>query len=210
MPSSNPKRSATSSPTSSTCIPTGRTSSSSLPQFDRAGFPVASPVRDSAFPSDLDFAPGNRRRQIIQNNFEHPPFPVLGTLDSVSYGGQTRFVYEFNLEFAKAAQANGKLLIQDLNSLAASLGHAQWHDWSRWYSYKMLTTPEASLLIAKSLAAMIGALRGKSKKCLVLDLDNTLWGGVIGDDGVDKIQIGKETALAEAYSAFQRVLSLFA
>ncbi len=50
---------------------------------------------------------------------------------------------------------------------------------------------------------MISAVRGTSKKCLVLDLDNTLWGGVIGDDGLEKIQIGKETAVAEAYTAFQ-------
>ena len=141
--------------------------------------------------------------QIIQNNFEHPPLAVLGSLDSVSYGGHTRFVYELNLEFARAAQVNRKLLIQDLNALAASIGHAQWHDWGRWYSYKILTTPEASLLIAKSLAAMIGAMLGRAKKCLVLDLDNTVWGGVIGDDGMDKIQIGRETGVAEAYTAFQ-------
>jgi FkbH-like protein len=142
--------------------------------------------------------------QIIQNNFEHPPLPVLGSLDSVSFGGQTRFVYELNLQFARAAQANRKLLIQDLNALAAGIGHTQWHDWGRWYSYKMLTTPEASLLIARSLAAMIGAMLGRAKKCLVLDLDNTLWGGVIGDDGMERIQIGKETGIAEAHTAFQR------
>ncbi len=142
--------------------------------------------------------------QIIQNNFEHPPLPLLGSLDSVSFGGHTRFIYELNLEFARASQADRRLLIQDLNSLAATLGHAQWHDWSRWYAYKLLTTPEASLLIAKSLCAMIGAMLGRTRKCLVLDLDNTLWGGVIGDEGVEKLQIGQETAVAEAYSAFQQ------
>jgi FkbH-like protein len=141
--------------------------------------------------------------QVIQNNFEHPPFPVLGNLDSVAPGGGTRFVYELNIEFAKAAQGNRKLLIQDLNALAAGLGHDRWFDWERWYSYKILTTPEGSFAIAKSLAAMIGAMLGRVKKVLVLDLDNTLWGGVIGDDGLDKIQIGRETAVAEAYTAFQ-------
>jgi FkbH-like protein len=141
--------------------------------------------------------------QVIQNNFEHPPFSVLGNLDAVTYGGKTRFVYELNLEFSKAAQANKKLLIQDLNALAAGIGHDHWFDWDRWHSYKILTTPEGSFAIAKSLAAMIGAMLGRVKKCLILDLDNTLWGGVIGDDGLDKIQIGKETAIAEAYTAFQ-------
>ncbi len=95
-------------------------------------------------------------------------------------------------------------MIQDLNSLAATIGHAQWHDWTRWFSYKIPTTPEASLAIARSTAAIIAAIFGKSKKCLVLDLDNTLWGGIIGDVGRDRIDIGKETPLAEAYTAFQQ------
>ncbi len=143
------------------------------------------------------------RCQIIQNNFENPPLRVLGSLDSVSYGGQTRFVHEINREFARAACDSRSLLVHDLNALAANVGHAQWFDWGRWYSYKMLTTPAANLAIAKSLAAMIGAIFGKAKKCLILDLDNTIWGGVIGDDGVNGIEIGKETAVAEAYTAFQ-------
>ncbi len=141
--------------------------------------------------------------QIIQNNFEHPPHPVLGNLDSVVYGGQTRFIYGLNLEFAQASQSNRKLLIQDLNAIAAGVGLTRWFDWDRWHSYKILTTPEGSLAIAKSLASIIGAISGRVKKCLVLDLDNTLWGGVIGDDGLDKIQIGKETPVAEAHTAFQ-------
>jgi FkbH-like protein len=142
--------------------------------------------------------------QIIQNNFEHPPTALFGNLDSVLYGGKTRFVNQLNLEFAKAANGSHRLLIQDLNGLAARLGRWQWFDWSRWYSYKLPVTPEASHAIATSLAAMIGAMLGRAKKCLVLDLDNTLWGGVIGDDGLDKIQIGRETPVAEAYTAFQR------
>ena len=141
---------------------------------------------------------------MIQNNFEAPPIGLLGNSDCVAHGGRVRFVWEINLEFSRAAVASRKLTIQDLNSLAAALGHNQWHDWRRWHSYKIPTSPEASLAIARSLAAIIGAMFGKSRKCLVLDLDNTLWGGVIGDDGPDKIQIGNETPLAEAYTAFQR------
>jgi FkbH-like protein len=142
--------------------------------------------------------------QVIQNNFEHPALPILGNFDSVAPGGQTRFINELNLQFAKASQANRKLIIQDLNTLAADLGLSRWFDWGRWHSYKLATTPEGSLAIAKSLASMIGVMSGRVKKCLVLDLDNTLWGGVIGDDGLDNIQIGNETAVAEAHTAFQK------
>jgi FkbH-like protein len=142
--------------------------------------------------------------QIIQNNFEHPPFPVLGNLDSTAAGGTTRFVYELNRAFARHASADHRLIIHDLNALSARAGHARWFDWERWFSYKILTTPEASWEIAASVASLVAAIRGRAKKCLILDLDNTLWGGVIGDAGIDKLQIGQETPVAEAYSAFQR------
>jgi HAD superfamily phosphatase (TIGR01681 family) len=140
--------------------------------------------------------------QIIQNNFEYPP-PLLGNHDAVVPGGSVRFVNELNLEFARCAANDSLLLIHDTHGVSARIGLNQWFDWSRWFSYKILTTPEASLAIARSVTAMISASRGASKKCLVLDLDNTLWGGVIGDDGRDQIHIGRETALGEAYTAFQ-------
>jgi FkbH-like protein len=140
--------------------------------------------------------------QIIQNNFEYPP-PLLGNHDAVLPGGPVRFVNELNLEFARCAANDTRLLIHDAHGVAARIGLNHWFDWGRWFSYKILTTPEASLAIARSATAMISASRGASKKCLVLDLDNTLWGGVIGDDGLEKIHIGRETALAEAYTAFQ-------
>jgi len=142
--------------------------------------------------------------QIVQNNFEHPPFPLMGNLDSTAPGGHTRFVYELNRAFARHASAQRHLLIHDIHALAARVGLDRWFDWERWFSYKILTTPEASLALASSLASQVGALRGRARKCLILDLDNTLWGGVIGDDGVERLHIGNETALGEAYTAFQR------
>ena len=141
--------------------------------------------------------------QIIQNNFELPPFATLGNMDAVAHGGHSNFVMRLNLAFASAAMANRKLLIQDVHSLSARVGLQRWFDWERWFSYKILNTAEASLTMARSLTSMVKALYGRSRKVLVLDLDNTLWGGVIGDDGVDKIQIGRETPIAEAYTAFQ-------
>lgn len=124
-------------------------------------------------------------------------------MDSVSSGGATRFFLELNLEFARAAEADPRLLLQDVHSLSARIGLNSWFDWERYFSYKILVTTEASVALARSLASIVRAIYGKSRKVLVLDLDNTLWGGVIGDDGLDKIQIGRETPVAEAYTAFQ-------
>ena len=141
--------------------------------------------------------------QVIQNNFELPPHALLGNMDAAAAGGQSRFLLELNLAFAEEATRRPKLLMQDVHGIAANLGLRQWFDWPRYFSYKILLTAEANLELARSLNALIRALYGKSRKVLVLDLDNTLWGGVIGDDGVDKIQIGRETPVAEAYTAFQ-------
>ena len=141
--------------------------------------------------------------QVIQNNFETPPHALLGNMDAVAAGGQSRFLMQLNVAFAEEAARRAKLLLQDVHGIAADLGLRQWFDWPRYFSYKILLTAEANLELARSLNALIRALYGKSRKVLVLDLDNTLWGGVIGDDGVEKIQIGRETPVAEAYTAFQ-------
>ena len=146
--------------------------------------------------------------QIIQNNFELPPFALMGNLDAVASGGRTRFLLDLNAAFAAEARANSRLLIQDLHGISSRIGLDRWFDWNRWYSYKFLCTPEGTLALARSLTAMIKAIYGRSRKVLVLDLDNTLWGGVIGDDGVERIEIGRETPVAEAYTAFQEYCAL--
>jgi FkbH-like protein len=141
--------------------------------------------------------------QIIQNNFELPAHAILGNLDAVSPGGATRYTLELNRQFALEAEANPRLTLQDLASIAARIGMDHWLDPDRWFSYKIANTVEASYAIAFSLAALVRAIYGRTRKVLVLDLDNTLWGGVIGDDGPEKIIIGRETPVAEAYTAFQ-------
>ncbi len=141
--------------------------------------------------------------QIIQNNFELPLWAALGNLDTVLAGGHSRLVTELNLHFAREASSRPRLMLQDIQGISARLGLQHWFDTERWFSYKIAQTPEAHLAIAQSLTAMVRALYGRSRKVLVLDLDNTLWGGVIGDDGVDRIKIGRETPVAEAYTAFQ-------
>ena len=141
--------------------------------------------------------------QVIQATFESPHIQLLGHLDSSSFGGASHFITRLNLELAKEARRNPRLLLHDVSVLGARRGLRQWAPADRWYAYKLSTSTEGSVELAYSLAALIGAARGRSKKLLVLDLDNTLWGGVIGDDGRDGIVLGRETARAEAYTAFQ-------
>jgi FkbH-like protein len=141
--------------------------------------------------------------QVIQNNFEAPIHAILGNMDAASPGGLSRFLMQLNVAFAQEIAKRPKVILQDVYSISARLGTRQWFNLDRYYSYKLLLTPEGTLELARSLNSIVRAMYGKSRKVLILDLDNTLWGGVIGDDGVDKIQIGRETPVAEAYTAFQ-------
>jgi len=139
---------------------------------------------------------------IIQNNFELPLDP-LGNHGASAYGGRRHFVSRLNVELAERARLDKRLLVHDVCTLAARIGADRWFDPHRWFAYKIWLTPDADAALAYSLATQMSAIVGRARKCLVLDLDNTLWGGVIGDEGVEKIRLGRETPEAEAFTAFQ-------
>lgn len=140
---------------------------------------------------------------VIQNNFELPDARIFGNYDLTLQSGNVAQIHRLNRALAEQARTRSWLILHDLNYLASQVGLHAWHDPSRWFSYKLAITQQATGALAQSLGSLIGARYGQSKKVLVLDLDNTLWGGIIGDDGVDNIVIGRETPQAEAYTAFQ-------
>lgn len=140
---------------------------------------------------------------VIQNNFELPPAMSLGHLEATSPYGLNRFVETLNSRFAEYANGHDNFCLHDLHALSARIGLDRWHNRSQYYAYKFAMDYDYMPTVAHSITTIIYALLGKSKKCLVLDLDNTLWGGIIADDGVDNLQIGHETPEAEAYTAFQ-------
>lgn len=140
---------------------------------------------------------------VIQNNMELPCESPLGSMEATACFGTHRFVEALNERFAEYAKNHDSFYIHDLHGLAAKIGLDRWHQRSQYYAYKFAMNYDVMPDVALGLAKIIRGILGKNKKCLVLDLDNTLWGGVIGDDGADGIEIGHETPLAEAYTAFQ-------
>ena len=136
---------------------------------------------------------------------ELPDIRILGNYDAVYPAGRVRFTERVNALIADEVRQRPYLVLNDVCYLSARIGLDNWYDDpARWFKlYKLATTPQASAELAFNLAALICARYGLSKKVLVLDLDNTLWGGVIGDDGTDAIVIGRETPRAEAYTHFQ-------
>jgi FkbH-like protein len=140
---------------------------------------------------------------IIQNNFDHVKERSLGNLDCYDIHGKTYFLNQLNNKFSKEAREIKNLYISDINYLSAYIGLENWFDKSLWfqakYAVSLMSIPELAFNVSK----IINAIFGTTKKCLVLDLDNTCWGGVIGDDGLDGISIGTETAVSEAHTEFQ-------
>jgi len=143
---------------------------------------------------------------IIQNNFENPFLRPLGNLDFSDYRGKTSYVRALNERIAAHAQENPNFYVHDIHHLSAWLGLERWFNRKDWYSYKYALAFECIPAFAQNLSAIIKAIFGKTKKALVLDLDNTLWGGVIGDDGPDLIKIGNDSAVGEAHSELQAYL----
>jgi FkbH-like protein len=143
---------------------------------------------------------------IIQNNFDPPQYRILGNLDSSDPHGALNYINKLNNFLTESAQKLSHLHIHDINYLAASMGLERWFNYPLWYTAKYAVSYEAIPHLAQSLSALIGSLSGMAKKCLVLDLDNTCWGGQIGDDGLERIAIGKDSALAEAFTDIQHYL----
>jgi len=140
---------------------------------------------------------------IIQNNFDFPSLRPLGNAEAFESSGRVNFVMRMNGEFSAYARNHTRFLINDVHYLSAQVGLRAWNSPTYWYNFHMAVSPTATVALAQNVAAIVKAVYGRSKKCLVLDLDNTLWGGVVGDDGVQNLILGRDHPVGEAFQDFQ-------
>lgn len=140
---------------------------------------------------------------VIQNNFDRPNYRLMGNRDVWDIHGRTNFISRLNQKFYAYAASHEDFYINDIDYLATDYGLTAWGDAFYWHMYKYAMCLDAIPSLASSLANIIKSLYGRNKKALVLDLDNTLWGGVVGDDGVDGIAIGPEVPEGQVYAEFQ-------
>lgn len=143
---------------------------------------------------------------IIQNNMEPPYFRLLGNQDCVNLHGRVSFLNRLNERFAEYARTHESFYIHDIQYLASLVGLDRFSDPFYWHMYKYAVGVPVIPDFAFSLSRIIKAIYGKNKKAFVLDLDNTLWGGIVGDDGPENLEIGMETSIGQAYLAFQKYL----
>jgi FkbH-like protein len=132
-----------------------------------------------------------------------PPYDLSGNLDAQLDGLLRKSVNTFNSVLTENIKKSADVLF-DVATLANAVGTYQWFDERQWYMSRVPMANSYIPLYADCLAKLLAAIRGKSKKCLVLDLDNTLWGGVIGDDGLEGIQIGQGHPVGESFLAIQQ------
>jgi FkbH-like protein len=140
---------------------------------------------------------------IIQQTFVDVTETLFGSYDRLVPGAPTRVVSRLNDRLSEAAKEDSVSLL-DIARATERDGIDAWFDAARWLQGKLEIAPQASPLYGDLVARILAAQRGLSRKCLVLDLDNTLWGGVIGDDGLEGIILGEGSAVGEAHLALQR------
>ena len=131
-----------------------------------------------------------------------PPHSIFGSYDRRVQGSLRSLIDECNRRILVLAEQTGSYLL-DTATMSERVGADRWFDPVQWVSYKFPFAADCCPIYADHVGRLLGAIRGKARKCLVLDLDNTLWGGVIGDDGMDGIVLGQGSPLGEAFLALQ-------
>ena len=140
---------------------------------------------------------------IIQNNFDLPVDSALGNSEATEAFGHNLVTNEINRRLVSESKSFGQVVIHDVNSLSASIGLDDWWSSRDWIQYGLAVSTIAHPRLGFSLASVITSILGESKKCLVLDFDNTLWGGIIGEVGVNSIELGPDTSRGKAFLEFQ-------
>jgi len=141
--------------------------------------------------------------RIIQHNFEVPAVDPNGQLGYTYPGGRAALIQRINERLWEEADRHRTTLV-NVDRTASAFGKQAWSDPSLWFSAKQYPAPAALPALVEAQVARIRASLGLTRKVLVLDLDNTLWGGVIGEDGLKGIQVGPPSARGEAHKALQQ------
>jgi len=141
--------------------------------------------------------------QVIQQTVLPIHARLFGENEERLAGSPAALLDRINARLRVLAREEGVTLLS-LDHWVAQDGVPAWHDPALWFRAKQEVHLAAMPMYGDIVGRTLAALQGRSFKCLVLDLDNTLWGGVIGDDGLDGIVLGQGNALGEAFCAFQR------
>jgi FkbH-like protein len=161
----------------------------------------ASIVRISRIAEVAEAATG---RPIILQTLAGDPDAIQLNMDLGLPGSPRYLAGEFNRRLVQEARGGSRFVL-DVNALASLVGQSAWSAGRYWYAAKYPFATAMIPLYADNLMRIVAAQMGRSRRVLVLDLDNTLWGGIVGDDGIEGLALGSGSPLGEAHSALQRM-----
>jgi FkbH-like protein len=142
---------------------------------------------------------------LILHSLERPSRTAFGVLDGQSEDGQSGLIRHINSELRQIAATHRGVYVLDYDALVARYGIEHWHDERKWVMVRMPISAAHLLPMAREWMRFLMPLSGRIAKAIAVDLDNTLWGGIIGEDGMTGIKISPEHPGA-AYQALQRAL----
>lgn len=143
---------------------------------------------------------------LLVSNFPRPVYSQAGIADSKTEYGEAEFYAELNLDLLRALRDDGRTYLFDLEAPISRVGSLGSHDPKLYYMAKMQWDEVCGPHIAEEVVRYLKAMKGHTRKCLVLDLDNTLWGGIVGEDGPQGVKVGEGDPEAEAFLDFQTVI----
>lgn len=184
---------------------------STLPEADRYVWCYLAPYKSDQTAVTAEIAAYADRLQLVLSQLPDTKMMIALTMrnlfpwhvtaqDAVEEAAQ-----RYNQTLRELAQSHSNLKIIDFSGFISSHPAEEWVDWKYYYLSQMPVNPRLATAFVSWFQRQIDSIELKRKKCLVLDLDNTLWGGILGEDGINGIQIGNDYP-GNAYLAFQRYL----
>jgi FkbH-like protein len=149
------------------------------------------------------------RAYLIVHNLEIPSVAASGVLDAQSDAGQAQAIRRINHAMVKIANQTPGVYVLDYDALVSRYGRLHWRDEQKWLSARMPISAGCLGYLAAEYVRFLIPLAGRTCKALVVDLDNTLWGGVIGEDGLSGIQLGPEYPGAAFLNLQRAILDLY-
>ena len=143
-------------------------------------------------------------RPVILQTLADDPDATRFNMDMGLPGTPRFLISDFNRRLARRARHDSRLVL-DVNALANLVGLSAWSAGRYWYAAKYPFATAMIPLYADNIMRIIAAQMGRSRRVLVLDLDNTMWGGIVGDDGIERLVLGSGSPLGEAHAALQRM-----
>ncbi len=143
--------------------------------------------------------------RLIIHALEKPAFPAAGVYDAQCAAGQARTIENINAGLVAICRNTPGVYVLDYDALIARHGRRHWFDASKWHTARLPIAVDCLPHLVDEWMRFILPICGRQAKCLVCDLDNTLWGGVIGEDGLQGIELGDDYP-GVAYRELQRAM----